>query len=179
MIKETATLAGGCFWCTEAIFKRLKGVISVMSGYSGGTMENPTYYKVSDGTTGHAEAIQIEFDPEIISYEKLLEVFFKLHDPTTLNQQGADIGSQYRSAIFYHSDSQKMVAQKVKEAINKSGMYKNPVITEVIAFTNFYKAEDYHQDYYAKNSNAPYCQVVIDPKIKKLLENFKNEIKNS
>ena len=193
---ETTTLAGGCFWCTEAIFKRLKGVRSVTPGYSGGNPpaggKNPTYEQVCSGTTGHAEAIQIEFDPKIISFEKLLEVFFALHDPTTLNQQGNDFGSQYRSAIFYHDDNQKQIAQKVKEKISKSAKYKqslrsspaspdaglkSPIVTEIVPYTNFYKAENYHQNYFDNNRTQPYCQVVIDPKIKKLYEGFKGIIK--
>ncbi len=172
---EQATLAGGCFWCTEAIFKRVKGVTSVVSGYSGGTTGEPSYYKVSAGSTGHAETIQINFDPKIISYEKLLEIFFKLHDPTTLNQQGADIGSQYRSIIFYHNPAQEKIAREVKDKIVKSGLYHNPLVTEIVPFENFYQAEGMHQDFYTKNPNSAYCQIVIDPKIKKLLENFKNE----
>jgi peptide-methionine (S)-S-oxide reductase len=173
---EKATLAGGCFWCTEAIFKRLKGVTKVTPGYSGG-MEKPTYEAVSSGTTGHAEAIQIEFDPDVISYEKLLEVFFHLHDPTTLNRQGNDVGTQYRSVIFYHDEKQKEAAEAVKTQISKSGMYPNSIVTEILPFEKFYQAEDYHLDYYAKNSDAPYCRVVIDPKITKLYKEFKNEVK--
>ncbi len=174
---ETATLAGGCFWCTEAIFKRLKGVKSVIPGYSGGNVENPTYEQVCMGTTGHAEAIQITFDSKIISFEKLLEVFFKLHDPTTLNQQGNDVGTQYRSAIFYHNDDQKQAALKVKEKIEKSKIYSNPIVTEIVPFKNFYKAENYHQNYYDANRTQPYCQIVIDPKIKKLYEEFGDTLK--
>lgn len=172
-----ATLAGGCFWCTEAIFKRLKGVKSVISGYSGGTVDNPTYDEVCSGTTGHAETIQIGFDPKIISFEKLLEIFFALHDPTTLNRQGNDVGTQYRSTIFYHTDAQKQTAQKVKEKIEKSGMY-DPIVTEIVHFKNFYKAENYHQNYFDSNRSQPYCQLVIDPKIKKLMEEFKQEVSN-
>lgn len=165
---ETATLAGGCFWCTEAIFKRLKGVNSVVSGYAGGDMQNPSYDKVSSGTTGHAEAIQVKFDPSIISFEKILDVFWATHDPTTLNRQGADVGTQYRSIIFYHDEKQKESALKSK---------KPSFVTEIIPFLNFYKAEDYHQDFYEKNKSYPYCQIVIDPKIQKLLTEFKNEVK--
>jgi len=172
---ELSTLAGGCFWCTEAIFKRLKGVSRVTSGYSGGKMENPSYEAVSSGSTGHAEAIQIEFDPAVLSYEKLLEVFFKLHDPTTLNQQGADIGTQYRSVIFYHDENQKEVAEKIKAAMQK--LYKDPIVTEIVPYSNFYSAEGYHQDYYAKNSQAGYCRIVIDPKITKLYKEFKEVTK--
>lgn len=199
---ETATLAGGCFWCTEAIFKRLKGVKSVTPGYSGGSLDNPTYEQVCSGTTGHAEAIKIKFDPKIIPYEKLLEVFFALHDTTTLNQQGNDFGTQYRSAIFYHDDNQKKSAQKVKERIEKShpeagrpldeshhkqslrssptlrgAGLKNPIVTEITPFKNFYKAENYHQNYFDNNRTQPYCQLIIDPKIKKLYEEFGGIIK--
>lgn len=171
-----ATLAGGCFWCTEAIFKRLKGVDEVRPGYSGGNVDNPTYIQVCTGSTGHAEAIQIKFDPKIISYEKLLEVFFKLHDPTTLNQQGADYGTQYRSAIFYHDEKQKQIAEKVKLDIEKSGMYPNKVVTEIVPFKNFYEAENYHKNYYDVNKSQPYCQLIIDPKIQKLYKDFKDEL---
>lgn len=177
MNSETATFAGGCFWCTEAIFKRLRGVMSVMPGYAGGTTDNPTYQEVCSGNTGHAEAIQIEFDPNIISYEKLLEVFFHLHDPTTLNRQGNDVGTQYRSAIFYHSAKQKSQASEVKKQIEESNIYSGKFVTEIVPFTNFYKAENYHQDYYAKNSYQPYCQYVIDPKISKLFKEFKDVVK--
>lgn len=177
--KETATLAGGCFWCTEAIFKRLKGVLSVMSGYSGGKTQNPTYEKLHSQNTGHAEAIQIEFDPNIISFEKLLEVFFHLHDPTTLNRQGNDMGEEYRSVIFYHNEKQKEIAEKVKENIEKSNMYPDPIVTKIEPFKDFYKAEEYHQNYFERNNNAPYCKFVIDPKIKKLYKEFKNEIKET
>ena len=174
---EKATLAGGCFWCTEAIFKRLKGVISVMPGYAGGEKANPSYEDVCSGTTGHAETIQIEFDPKVISYDKILDVFWHLHDPTTLNQQGNDIGTQYRSAIFYHSLKQKKIAEKIKKNIEDSKKYEDPVVTEIVPFTNFYKAENYHQNYYDKNKSASYCQIVIDPKIQKLMKNYKEEVK--
>lgn len=173
---ETATFAGGCFWCTEAIFKRLKGVKSVISGYSGGRTKNPTYEEVCSGTTGHAETIQIGFDPKIISYEKLLEVFFKLHDPTTLNRQGNDVGTQYRSAIFYHDEKQKKLAEKIKSEMQK--IYKGKIVTEIVPFSNFYRAEGYHQNYFESNKNAPYCQVVIDPKIQKLYKDFKEITKS-
>ena len=171
---EIATLAGGCFWCTEAIFKRLKGVTSVVPGYAGGEKPNPSYDEVCSGTTGHAEAIQITFDPSVISYNKILDVFWHLHDPTTLNQQGNDIGTQYRSAIFYRDEKQKEIAQEVKKDIDQSRMYKNPVVTEIVPLTNFYKAENYHQNYYDQNKSASYCQVIIDPKIQKLMKEFKN-----
>jgi peptide-methionine (S)-S-oxide reductase len=175
---ETATFAGGCFWCTEAVFRRLKGVDEVVSGYSGGRTENPTYEQVSSGDTGHAEAIQIKFDSSLISFEQLVEIFFKLHDPTTLNQQGADIGEQYRSAIFYHSEEQRKTAEKVMEQFEKDKVYDDPIVTEITEFTNFYKAEDYHQDYYenSRNSNS-YCRIVIDPKIQKLYKDFKDKVK--
>ena len=176
---QTAALAGGCFWCTEAIFKRLKGVVSVIPGYSGGTKDNPTYKEVCEGTTGHAESIQIEFDQKIIPYQKLLEVFFALHDPTTANRQGNDIGTQYRSAIFYHSAKQKETAQKVKEKIEKSKMYKDPIVTEISPFTKFYKAENYHQNYYDSNRSQQYCQLVIDPKITKLYKFFSKSLRES
>lgn len=174
---EIATLSGGCFWCTEAVFNRLKGVNSVIPGYTGGTVKNPTYNQVCEGTTGQAEAIQITFDPEVISYEKILEVFWHLHDPTTLNRQGNDVGTQYRSAIFYHSDAQKEVAEKSKQEFEKLGLYQGKFVTEIVPASEFYKAEDYHKEYYAKNSYQPYCQYVIDPKIRKLLKEFKDMIK--
>lgn len=175
MIKEeTATLAGGCFWCTEAIFKRLKGVKSTTSGYSGGNKNNPAYEEVCKGTTGHAESIQIKFDPKIISYELLLEVFFKLHDPTTLNRQGNDVGPQYRSVIFYHNDNQRKTAEDVKSKLDKSGKYQSRIVTEIVPFKNFFKAENYHQNYFDNNRTQPYCQLVIDPKIEKLYKEFTN-----
>ncbi len=180
MTTEIATLAGGCFWCIEAIFKRLKGVISVEPGYTGGTVEHnskPTYEQVSTGTTGHAEAIQIVFDPTVIPYEKLLDVFWATHDPTTKNQQGNDVGTQYRSSIFYHDDKQKKTAEESKEKIVKEGMYKDPIVTEIVPFTNFYKAENYHQNYYDLNQNKSYCTYVISPKIQKLLKEFKKDVK--
>lgn len=174
---EIATFANGCFWCTEAIFKRLKGVISVNPGYSGGKIENPSYKDVCSGNTGHAEAIQIEFEPSIISFSKILEVFWHTHDPTTLNQQGNDIGTQYRSAIFYHNEKQKQDAQELKAKIEKKGIYKDPLVTKITQFTNFYPAENYHKDYYDKNKDYPYCRFVIDPKVKKLLEKYSNDVK--
>ncbi len=174
---ETATLAGGCFWCTEAIFKKIRGVESVESGYSGGSVENPTYEQVCEGKTGHAEAISIKFDTKVISYEKLLEIFFHLHDPTTLNRQGNDVGTAYRSAIFYHSDQQKKVAEVVRKRIEDEHIYPNPIVTDIVQFENFYKAEDHHQDFYAKNPDYRYCRVIIGPKITKLLREFKEEVK--
>jgi len=174
---ELATFAGGCFWCTEAIFQRLKGVMSVKPGYSGGDVENPSYEQVSEGTTGHAEVIQIEFDPSKISFEKLAEIFFHLHDPTTLNQQGNDIGTQYRSAIFYHNEAQKEVAEKVRNKISDEHVYPNPIVTEITPFDTFYEAEEYHKNYYNNNKEGGYCRVVIDPKIKKLLREYSSEVK--
>ena len=167
---EIATLAGGCFWCTEAIFLRLKGVEKVTPGYTGGNVIKPTYEQVCSGTTGHAEAIQIEFDPKIISFEKLLEIFFKLHDPTTANRQGNDVGTQYRSSIFYHSDIQRKTAEKIRSLMQK--YYKDKIVTEIVAATNFYEAESYHKNYYNSNKGKPYCQIVIDPKITKLYKEF-------
>lgn len=175
---ETATLAGGCFWCSEAIFKRLKGVSEIVSGYAGGKTENPTYEEVSAGRSGHAEAIQIKFDPKIISFEKILEIFWHLIDPTTLNQQGSDIGTQYRSVIFYHTPKQKKIAEESKEKTDQSGMYKNPIVTKIEPFKGFYKAEEYHQNYFERNSYQPYCQLIINPKIEKLIKEFNEYIKN-
>lgn len=165
-----AVFAGGCFWCTEAIFEKLRGVTLVESGYCGGQKDNPNYHEVSSGQTGHTEAIKITFDPNIISYSDLVEVFFATHDSTTPNQQGADIGTQYRSAIFYMNDQQKQIAEKAKAQIPRS-------VTEILPFERFYLAEDYHQDYYANNQNAPYCQLVINPKLKKLQEKFSKMLK--
>ena len=163
---ETATLGGGCFWCVEAVYSRLPGVISVASGYSGGTLENPTYKQVCTGATGHAEVAQIRFDPEKISFDRLLEVFWQAHDPTTLNQQGGDVGTQYRSVIFYHSEAQKLAAENSIRKVQPK--FAGPIVTEVTAFTKFYKAEDYHQGYYDANSSQPYCRAVITPKLEKL-----------
>jgi peptide-methionine (S)-S-oxide reductase len=170
-----ATFAGGCFWCTEAIFQRLTGVRSVLPGYSGGETKNPSYEDVCSGKTGHAECIQVEFDPKILSYQELLGVFFKLHDPTTLNRQGNDVGSQYRSVVFYHSKEQKQIAEKAKEEASKH--YKDPIVTKISPFKKFYVAEDYHQNYFNNNRTQPYCQAVIDPKIKKLFENYSQKLK--
>lgn len=174
---EKATLAGGCFWCTEAIFKRLKGVESVVPGYAGGTSKNPSYEQVTTGTTGHAEAVDIGFDPKILPFEKLLEIFFHLHNPTTLNRQGADEGTQYRSVIFYHDESQKHSAEKVRDEIADSGVFKDPIVTEIVPFEAFYPAEEEHLDYYDKNKNQGYCDFVITPKIHKLLKEYSNEVK--
>ena len=177
MALEVVTLAGGCFWCTEAVFRRLKGVQSVQPGYTGGHTENPTYYDVTDGTTGHVEAIQIEFDPALISFEKILEVFWHTHNPTTLNQQGYDKGSEYRSVIFYHDAAQQKKAETSKAAQMAEGPYKGKVVTELVPFTKFYPAEDYHKNYYENNKNQAYCSFIIEPKLKKLLELYGNDLK--
>ena len=174
MGKELATFAGGCFWCTEAIFKRLKGVYYVTPGYSGGDVENPSYEKVSTGETGHAESIQVEFNPEEIPYTVLLEIFWHTHDPTTMNMQGNDIGTQYRSAIFYHSDEQKVQAFESKKKIEEEKIYKDPIVTQILPFKNFYNAESYHKDYYDRNKDYPYCTFVINPKIKSFWINTVN-----
>ncbi|MHC1704291.1 MAG: peptide-methionine (S)-S-oxide reductase MsrA [Tenuifilaceae bacterium] len=174
---ETITLGAGCFWCVEAIYDRLNGVISVTSGYSGGQVENPTYAAVCTGETGHAEVVQIVFDPKIIPFAKVLEIYFKTHDPTTINRQGADIGTQYRSVIFYHNEEQKKVAQEVKEMLNKSGIWSDPIATSIDPITNFYKAENYHQDYFANNAKQPYCQMVVNPKVEKFEKLFKDYLK--
>ncbi|KOY88099.1 hypothetical protein AD998_07100 [bacterium 336/3] len=174
---ETITLGGGCFWCIEAIFEELKGVKSVESGYSGGKTINPTYKEISNGDTGHVEVVQVTYDSNIISLEELLEVFFSLHDPTTLNRQGADVGTQYRSAIFYHNDKQKKLAQNVITTLNTNKAFDNPIVTEVSAFNKFYKAENYHQEYYKLNQEQPYCKAVIKPKMDKLHKIFSNKLK--
>lgn len=174
---QMATLANGCFWCSEAIFSRLKGINSVLPGYSGGKKENPSYDEVCSGRTGHAEAAQIEFDPNIISFEKLLDVFWHTHDPTTLNRQGNDVGTQYRSVIFYHDEKQREIAEKSKRELEETGIYKNPIVTEIVPLDKFYVAEDYHKKYYERNQDAPYCKFVIDPKIQKLLHGYGNDLK--
>lgn len=175
---ETATFANGCFWCTEAIFEQLEGVISATSGYSGGHTKNPTYKEVCTGQTGHAECLQIVYDPSKISFDELLEVFWETHDPTTLNRQGNDVGTQYRSAIFYHNDEQKQKAEAYKAALDKSGAFDNPIVTEITKFDNFYPAEDYHQQYFENNeNNNPYCRVVIRPKVDKFRKVFKDKLK--
>jgi peptide-methionine (S)-S-oxide reductase len=174
---ETATFGGGCFWCTEAVFQRVQGVHTVVSGYSGGKISNPTYREVTSGMTGHAEVIQIRFNPEEVSYLQLLEIFFKTHDPTTLNRQGADVGTQYRSAIFFHDPQQKELAEKIKEALDKEKIWDDPIVTEITEFKAFYKAEDYHQNYFANNPNQAYCQFVIVPKLNKLEKLFQDMLK--
>jgi peptide-methionine (S)-S-oxide reductase len=176
---DTATFGEGCFWCTEAIFQRLKGVVSATSGYSGGVVVNPSYEEVCTGQTGHAEVTQVVYDPNVISYDELLKVFWKTHDPTTLNRQGADVGTQYRSVIFYHNEAQKERAEHYKAELDKSGAYDKPIVTEIVPFNNFYKAEDYHQDYYNNNPNKPYCTLVIAPKLDKFEKVFKDELKEN
>lgn len=171
---EVATLGAGCFWCIEAVFQRLKGVKSIMPGYSGGIIENPGYQEVCSGTTGHAEVVQLFYDPTVIAFQDLLEVFWATHDPTTLNRQGADVGPQYRSAIFYHSEEQRVIAEDFKQMVEKAGIYDKPIVTEITAFSNFYPAESYHHNYYDNHKNQPYCQFVISPKLKKLDGAFDN-----
>jgi peptide-methionine (S)-S-oxide reductase len=174
---EIATLAGGCFWCTEAAFSIMKGVERIEPGYTGGTVPNPSYEEVSTGTTGHAEAAQIYFDPKIISYKEILEIFFTMHDPTSLNRQGADIGTQYRSSIFYNTIEQKATAEKLIDELNKEEIWNKPIVTTVEPLKVFYNAETYHKDYYKKHPKEPYCQAVIAPKIDKLQHRFINKIK--
>ncbi|PHS53095.1 MAG: peptide-methionine (S)-S-oxide reductase [Lutibacter sp.] len=176
---EIATLANGCFWCTEAIFQRLNGVEKVTSGYSGGTIKNPAYREVTTGRTGHAEAIQIHFNPSIITFQEILDVFFSTHNPTTLNRQGYDKGTQYRSAIFYHSESQKNTAVNFIKALSEAIIYENPIITEITKFNAFYKAEEYHQNYYNNNKTQGYCIAVINPKLDKFIEKYKKKLKSN
>ncbi len=174
---ETATFGAGCFWCTEAIFQSLKGVSSVISGYMGGHTNNPTYEQVCSGNTGHAEVIQVDFDPKVITYEELLLIFFKTHNPTTLNRQGNDIGTQYRSVVFFHSQEQKEKANKMIDELTRELVYDSPIVTEVSPVSDFYKAEGYHQNYFNQNSGQPYCTFVIQPKLIKFGEKFKEKIK--
>jgi peptide-methionine (S)-S-oxide reductase len=176
---EVATLGGGCFWCTEAVFRELRGVKRVESGYSGGTVPNPTYRQVCTGNTGHAEVTQITFDPDVVSFKEILQVFFTVHDPTTLNRQGADVGTQYRSAIFYNDAQQKAIAEQVISEITKSGLWDRSIVTQVTPFEAFYKAEDYHQEYFKNNAGQPYCQLVIAPKVAKLRQSYRNRLKRT
>lgn len=176
-IYDTATFGAGCFWCVEAIFQQLDGVVSVVSGYSGGKIANPTYREVCSGLTGHAEVCQIVFNPEEIAFDELLKAFWGSHDPTTLNRQGADQGTQYRSVIFYHNENQRLMAEKYKSALNSEKAFDKPVVTEISQFTVFYQAEDYHQDYYNQNVDAPYCTFVIAPKLEKFRKVFKEKLK--
>lgn len=173
--RDTATLGGGCFWCVEAIYQDLQGVHKVVSGYSGGTVSNPTYKEICTGTTGHAEVIQVIFDPAVVSYQEILEIFFTVHDPTTLNRQGNDVGTQYRSVIFYHSEEQKTIAEAVKK--NAASIWDDPIVTEISALAKFYPAEDYHQNYYKDNPYQPYCAYIISPKVKKFREKFRDKLK--
>lgn len=169
---EIATFGGGCFWCVEAVYQEIKGVSSVTSGYAGGHVENPTYKQVTTGTTGHAEVVQIQYDPEEVSYEEVLEVFFGTHDPTTKNRQGNDVGPQYRSIILYHNEEQRAIAEAVKARLDSSRKWKNPIVTEIVPFTKFYPAEDYHQNYYRSNPRQGYCRYIISPKLDKLKRDF-------
>jgi peptide-methionine (S)-S-oxide reductase len=174
---ETATLGGGCFWCLEAVFEQLRGVGSVTSGYSGGSVVDPTYKQVCGGGTGHAEVVQVKFDPAIISYREVLEVFFAIHDPTTLNRQGADVGTQYRSAIFYHAPEQQSAAESLIAELTSAKIWPRPIVTQVVPFEAFYRAEDYHQGYFRDNSAQPYCQVVVSPKVAKFRQKFVDKLK--
>ncbi len=174
---ETATFGSGCFWCTEAIFQRLKGVEKVESGYAGGNVEKPTYDQVCSGTTGHAEVLQITFDPEKITYSELLDVFWATHDPTTLNRQGNDVGTQYRSVIFYHNEEQKNLAEKSKKEVDSSGVFQDPIVTQIDPLPDFYVAENYHQNYFNRNGQQPYCNYLIKPKVEKLGKAFRERIK--
>ena len=175
---DTITFGAGCFWCVEAMFSDLKGVDKVVSGYAGGTVKNPSYKEVCAGNTGHAEVCQVTYNPTIITYKELLEVFWQVHDPTTLNRQGGDVGTQYRSAIFYHTNEQKEIAEEFKKVLNNEKAYPNPIVTEITAFTNFYPAEDYHQDYFELNGENPYCSAVVKPKLEKFRTIFKDKLKN-
>jgi peptide-methionine (S)-S-oxide reductase len=173
--REIATLAGGCFWCLDAAYRRIDGVTRVVSGYAGGQSANPTYQQVCSGTTGHAEVVQVEFDPDVISYPEVLDIFWTIHDPTTLNRQGADVGTQYRSAIYYHDDKQRAAAEASRDAVQQ--LWSDPVVTEIVPLQEFYPAEDYHQDYYARNPGQGYCVAVINPKLKKLREHHAARVK--
>ena len=176
---EVATLAGGCFWCIEAVFREIDGVEKVVSGYAGGTTVNPTYQRVCAGDTGHAEAVQISFDPSKISYKEILEIFFSVHDPTTLNRQGADVGTQYRSAIFYHNEEQKTIAEEITKELNKVALWKKPIVTQIVALEKFYPAENYHQEYFSRNPEQAYCQMVISPKMNKFRQRWAKLLRKS
>ena len=175
---EVATVGGGCFWCMEAIFSELKGVERVEPGYSGGTIAHPTYELVSTGTTGHVEVIQVTFDPKVISFSEILEIFFTMHDPTTLNRQGSDVGTQYRSVIFYHNDEQRVIAEQVIKQIAEEKIWDAPIVTQIEPLKAFYRAEDYHKDYYEKHLNQPYCRLIIAPKVVKLREHYRTKLKD-
>ncbi|MGI9175747.1 MAG: peptide-methionine (S)-S-oxide reductase MsrA [Rhodothermales bacterium] len=174
---EVATLGGGCFWCTEAVFEEIRGVESVVSGYAGGDVENPTYRQICTGRTGHAEVVQVTFDPDVISYREILQIFFTTHDPTTLNRQGADAGTQYRSVVFYQDDEQKRIAEEVIHAFEEEDVWDNPIVTQVEPLPTFYRAEEYHQHYFAQNPNQPYCQAVIAPKVSKLRRQYMEKLR--
>jgi peptide-methionine (S)-S-oxide reductase len=174
---EQITLGGGCFWCVEAVFDELKGVTNVVSGYSGGTVVNPSYRQICTGTTGHAEVIQVTYDPALATTRQVLEVFFTVHDPTTLNRQGADVGTQYRSVIFYHTPEQKAVAEQLIAELNAAKIWKSPIVTELSPFKAFYPAEDYHQEYYKQNGSQPYCRIVIEPKVTKFRKQYHEKLK--
>ncbi|NJN26162.1 MAG: peptide-methionine (S)-S-oxide reductase MsrA [Cyclobacteriaceae bacterium] len=175
---ELATFGAGCFWCVEAIFQRIEGVDTVISGYAGGAVKNPSYKEVCTGTTGHAEVCQLSFDPEVVGYDELLEIFWKTHDPTTLNRQGNDVGTQYRSAVFYHNDKQKELATAYKHKLNEAGAFDKPIVTEIVPYDVMYVAENYHQNYFNQNASQPYCSFVIQPKVDKLEKVFKDKLKD-
>ena len=177
MNQQLATFGTGCFWCTEAVFQQVQGVEQVISGYTGGTVKNPTYKEICSGLTGHAEVVQLTFDPEKISYDELLEIFWKTHDPTTLNRQGNDVGTQYRSVIFYHDEQQKKTAESYLAKLNEAHVFEQPIVTEISPAVEFYKAEDYHQNYFALNQNAPYCAFIVRPKLEKFKKIFPDKIK--
>jgi peptide-methionine (S)-S-oxide reductase len=174
---QVATLGGGCFWCLEAVYDELEGVLQVESGYAGGTVADPSYREVCTGATGHAEVVQVVFDPQVVSFQEILGVFFSIHDPTTLNRQGADVGTQYRSAIFYHSAEQKETAERMIAELDAAGIWQAPIVTEVTPFETFYRADDYHQEYFQRNSTQPYCQVVIAPKMAKFRQKYVGQLK--
>jgi len=176
-VQEVATLGGGCFWCLEGALEQVRGVNRIESGYAGGTLTDPTYHQVCDGTTGHAEVVQVTFDPKVLSFRELLELFFAIHDPTTLNRQGADVGTQYRSVIFYHSAEQKQTAEALIAELNAGQIWPRPIVTEVVPFEKFYRAEDYHQEYFRRNPEHPYCQVAVAPKVAKLRQKFAAKLK--
>lgn len=176
-VLDTITLGAGCFWCVEAIFEQLEGVEKVVSGYSGGHVKNPSYREVCNGTTGHAEVCQLSYDPNVIVVQDILEVFWQTHDPTTLNRQGADVGTQYRSEIFYHNEAQKKIAGELKSKLNKEGVWADPIVTEITPYKTFYEADDYHQEYYRNNQEAPYCRAVIQPKLEKFKKVFSEKLK--
>jgi peptide-methionine (S)-S-oxide reductase len=176
--KSSATLGGGCFWCLEAVFEQLRGVVKVESGYAGGTSERPTYQQVCSGTTGHAEVVQVTFDPAVVSFREILDIFFAIHDPTTLNRQGADVGTQYRSVVFYHSPEQKQATEERIAELNAAKIWDRPIVTQVVPFQAFYPAEDYHQGYFRQNPGQPYCQAVVSPKVAKFRKQFTSKLRS-